>query len=426
MGRPLQTIYEYFYDYSEDQINQVISNLPLEDRIIIRDRYGFDLHNPNTLKTFNEEKLKKFYKKIIPNIRKTLYELNNKKNVVNETNPFGKTFIEPIGLPLKVLELIKKGKNNNEICSELNLSMPELANLLLSFKNNGLVLSKKYYSNGTIKYKTVNNTSDLIDLNTNSQERTIITDVNEDYLNFLVISDLHFGNELQRLDLIDRAFNYCSKKGINIILSCGDLIDGSYTKGNQIIPDLYQQLEFFIKNYPHDKNILTFSVGGDHDMCPLKEQSLDMVRIFDNYRPDVIMCGYNNVSINLKNDCVDLYHLTYDKIRRPLNSPIALHGHAHKYLTNMREKALFVSVPSLSNIVQPMPSALELHLFFKKGYISSCIIKNVYFGTEDIILSDATFQFNRDFGKLNGPISNEENYRDDYLKEPKTFINRFN
>ena len=36
MGRKLQTIYEYFCDYSEEQIDNIIYNLSLEERIIIR------------------------------------------------------------------------------------------------------------------------------------------------------------------------------------------------------------------------------------------------------------------------------------------------------------------------------------------------------------------------------------------------------
>ena len=74
-------------------------------------------------------------------------------------------------------------------------------------------------------------------------------------MKFLLISDLHFGNELENLKLIDRAYNYCIKNGINIILCGGDFIDGSFSKGSQKITDLYDQIEYFIKNYPQDKNI---------------------------------------------------------------------------------------------------------------------------------------------------------------------------
>lgn len=52
-------------------------------------------------------------------------------------------------------------------------------------------------------------------------------------MKLLAISDLHFRNELERINLINRAFNYCTKNGINIILCGGNFIDGNYNKGTQ-------------------------------------------------------------------------------------------------------------------------------------------------------------------------------------------------
>lgn len=46
MGRKLQTIYEYLSDYTEKEIDDAIFNLSMDDKLIIRERYGEDLHNP--------------------------------------------------------------------------------------------------------------------------------------------------------------------------------------------------------------------------------------------------------------------------------------------------------------------------------------------------------------------------------------------
>ena len=35
-----------------------------------------------------------------------------------------------------------------------------------------------------------------------------------------------------------------------------------------------------------------------------------------------------------------------------------------------------------------MPSALELNICFEKGYIVNSVIKHLYFGTQDIVLSE--------------------------------------
>jgi predicted MPP superfamily phosphohydrolase len=73
------------------------------------------------------------------------------------------------------------------------------------------------------------------------------------------------GNEFEELSLLDNAFEYCEKNGINIILNCGDFIDGKSSNYNQIITDAYHQIEYFLDNYPKSDSIITFGVGGNHD-----------------------------------------------------------------------------------------------------------------------------------------------------------------
>lgn len=428
MGRKLQTIYEYFCDYSEKEIDDMIYSLSLEEKLIIRDRYGDDLHNPSTQKSWTQEKSKQFYGTLVPKMKRLLQD--SKKTVMKPDEEKTETaseskkeennniqILQPTVLLSQLLKLINEGKSNKEICLNLNLTTQQLYTLLLNLKNRGLMVSKKYYSDGSIKYKQVTAMQELRNLKSFNQDRTIITDTNENQLKFLVISDLHFGNELERLDLIDRAYNYCVKNGINIILCGGDLIDGAYTKGEQKISDLYQQIEYFIKNYPFDKNILTFSVAGDHDISAFNKASLNIIDMCENYRQDIIIGGYNNTGINLKNDQVLLYHHIDGGMMRQTESPIILHGHSHKYTTEMKNNSLNVTIPSLSGICQPMPSALELNLYFNKGYIVNSVVKHVYFGTEDIILSESTFDLQKNRGTGNEPIRNVELYKQSSASE---------
>ena len=101
------------------------------------------------------------------------------------------------------------------------------------------------------------------------------------------------------LDNWNNWFELESKRnGIHIIMCGGDLLDGVFTKGTQIISDPYEQVKYFLENYPHDDSILTFSVGGDHDLSILNSACLDLSLITSNYRPDVIIPGYNNSFIN--------------------------------------------------------------------------------------------------------------------------------
>ncbi len=394
MGRNLQTIYEYFSDYTEEQVNNVIYGLSVDEILVIKSRYGNDLHNPSSQSDWGKENSNKYYGSIIPKMKRRLAKLLEQEKDVDDYQAH-------------LLQLVREGKSNREICEILNMSSNQLYDELLKLKTKGVKYSRKYYSDGSIKYNKIKK---LKKLNENVN-KTIITDNQENNMKFLLISDLHFGNEFENLGLIDRAYNYCIKNGINIILCGGDFIDGSFSKSPQKITDLYDQIEYFIKNYPQDKNILTFGVAGDHDFSTLKRASLDIIEICNNRRHDIIIGGYNNAEINIKNDKIHLFHNILGGRMHSAQAPIILCGHLHKYMTQQKNNSLYITLPTLSNINQQMPSALELDVSFSKGYISSAVIKHLYFGTQDFVLSESEFNLLNERNSNNNEIKNVEGYR---------------
>lgn len=376
MGKNKKTIYDYFENYSKFQINNALSDLTQREKAIIIDKYGCNLDSFMTSDNWNQEEAYIFYKKIVPKIRKLLqndilYEKSIKKDLK---------------------EMLKEEKSSFEICQELNLSRKELYEELLKLKNMGILTSRKYYSDGTIKYKNISEISEFNKYNTMNvnKSETIITDKEENVLKLLVISDLHFGNKLDRLDLIDKAYNYCVKNSINIILCCGDLIDGPFTRGEQHITDLYKQLEYFIEKYPFDKNILTFAVGGNHDYSVLEKDSLNIVELCNNYRHDVIIGGYSNTLVNLKNDKILLHH-NIQNMNKQITffraAKIIFQGHFHKFSFERNNDKVYICVPTLSNIMQTCPSALEMILYFTNGSINNISLKNISFDKSYSILS---------------------------------------
>lgn len=402
MGRNLQTIYEYFSDYTEEQVNNVIYGLSVDEILVIKSRFGNDLHNPSSQSDWGKENSNKYYGSIIPKMKRRLAKLLEQEKAVDDYQAH-------------LLQLIKEGKNNREICEIFNISFNQLYDELLKLKTKGVKYSRKYYSDGSIKYNKIKK---LKKLNENVN-KTIITDNQENNMKFLLISDLHFGNEFENLGLIDRAYNYCIKNGINIILCGGDFIDGSFSKSPQKITDLYDQIEYFIKNYPQDKNILTFGVAGDHDFSTLKRASLDIIEICNNRRHDIIIGGYNNAEINIKNDKIHLFHNILGGRMHSAQAPIILCGHLHKYMTQQKNNSLYITLPTLSNINQQMPSALELDVSFSKGYISSAVIKHLYFGTQDFVLSESEFNLLNERNSNNNEIKNVEGYRQNLDAEKK-------
>lgn len=288
----------------------------------------------------------------------------------------------------KLIRLIEEEKTCNEICSELKFSNEELYNQLLKLKNRGMFLKRRYYSSGDIKYFQMTVPSAISDCYS-STSNTIITKVLENELRCLVISDLHFGNELERLDLIDEAFNYCIKNGIHIIICCGDLIDGTYTKGVQSLSEVNDQLDHFINNYPSDNSILTFCVAGDHDFSVLRDEGIDIIEAIRNYRHDIVIGGYNSSELFIKNDKIQLFHRPSKAIRQT-DAPIVLYGHTHTYKTEIVGDSLRVKVPSLSDI-GAIPTALEMTLTFKNGYFETSVIKQLVFANEFVPISETIY-----------------------------------
>ncbi len=434
MGRKIQNIYDYLNEYTEKEIDAMINTLQPEEKQLITDRYGDDLHNPIKNGMFTTTQEKRYYTHLVPKMRILLAEakiIELKAKLAKNTES---------NLKNRLLELINLKKSNKEIYETLNMNPQQLYSLLLDLKNNGMMISRKYYSDGSIKYKQIKTHSDFRKTSLFEQDRTIITDSKENNLKFLIISDLHFGNKLERLDLIDRAYNYCIKNGINIILSGGDLIDGTYTKGEQKISDLNKQIDYFIKNYPYDKNILTFSVAGDHDISAFNNSALNLIKICNNFRHDIVIGGYNNTGINIKNDQILLHHYIQNGNNgntKYSTAPIILNGHYHIYKACMKDNSLNVTIPSISNICQPMPSALELDLDFYKGYINNAVIKHIYFGNQDIVLSESNFDLLTNRNVTYEPIRNIEQYRNNNsveeekpltkkLQKPLSQIEKFN
>lgn len=431
MGRKAQTIYEYFKEYSEEMINKVISNLSTDDKILLVIRYGEDLHNPSPKKEWSNNKYRyQFYKVLLPKIR-TLLEAEKENDIVKVNEEESKDIVQesikedPKEVEISsistyttydlnnykvLIDLINKNVSNTDICNKLNITFSELTAKLLELKNLGISYQRKYYSNGMFQYVPISRISCLKNNTKQSQEETIITDKFENEIRIVASSDFHYGNSGCRQDLIEKAFNYCVQNGIHIIMCGGDLLDGVFTKGTQIISDPYEQVKYFLENYPHDDSILTFSVGGDHDLSILNSACLDLSLITSNYRPDVIIPGYNNSFINLKNDKIHLYHHIDNGMKLTSDAAIMLHGHSHNYSirTSYNGKSLDICVPSLSNILQPVPTILDMAIKFKNGFISEVCVKQIMLENKPIVLGE--FNYYKDNNTV-GPINNTENYK---------------
>ncbi len=80
MPRKLKSIYEYLSDYSKEQIDELIEELPEEDKELIKVRYGSDLSKP-VIGKLSKNQRDRFYGSLIPKMRKNLNKKSKAQNI---------------------------------------------------------------------------------------------------------------------------------------------------------------------------------------------------------------------------------------------------------------------------------------------------------------------------------------------------------
>lgn len=317
------------------------------------------------------------------------------RNIVNELNKRGydvSKFTIDDDIKYQVLDLIKMRKTSSMICKELGISSIDLFQIIKLLEDKGFRFTKVYFSDGNIKYLACEGEGDI--QNPTSKSVKLLTNFEENDMDFLVISDIHAGNACENFEMVRRTFEYCKKNNIHIIFNTGDFIDGTFGKHRKSIKDCEKQIEHFIENYPSDSHILTFGVGGGHDFSTEKDLGIDFLKMLKMYRHDIVVPSYEHVYVKIKNDTIDLHH-TLDGTY-PLTTggdyAMSLNGHMHQYINNgiNRNNQLCIAVPSLSDLSNDVPSVLHMSLHFTHGYIDKITTKQIYFGNRDMVLREDT------------------------------------
>lgn len=242
-----------------------------------------------------------------------------------------------------IIELINKNKNMKEISNILNITEKQLFIRIKQLIKNGYNLEPSYSYNSDIYYSLKKEIKGI-------ERNRISIKMPKDQNNFrcLVISDLHIGSVNSDIKLVNTVYDYASKNNINIILNCGDIIEGDYTSYSKNIKDVYSQVEYFIKKFPYDKNINNFVILGNHDYHSLTQNGFDVSKAIKNSRYDIIPVGYGQGNVNIKNDNIILFHKLKDGFKPIINGEkIVLSGHSHMMKTKLRD-IFWIGIPTLS------------------------------------------------------------------------------
>jgi predicted phosphodiesterase len=117
-----------------------------------------------------------------------------------------------------------------------------------------------------------------------------------DTYRFGVISCTHICSKHQQLSHLNTFYKVCKRKGIELILHCGDLIEGNgkLYRGQEyemFIHGADEQVAYTVENYPKVSGIQTKVILGNHDESYLKSDGFNCVKAICEKREDMDYLG---------------------------------------------------------------------------------------------------------------------------------------
>ncbi|MDF2563703.1 MAG: hypothetical protein K0Q53_98 [Massilibacillus sp.] len=168
-------------------------------------------------------------------------------------------------------------------------------------------------------------------------------------IKFGVVSDTHLCSNDQQLTHLNSFYDLLVKEGISECYHAGDISEGvNMRQGHQyevFKQGVDQQARYIIENYPERAEIKTYYITGNHDHSGIKSAGVDIGRMINNEREDLIYLGKQSARVMLTPNCsMDLVHpldgasyaISYstqkyiDSLSGGSKSSILIIGHHHK------------------------------------------------------------------------------------------------
>lgn len=207
----------------------------------------------------------------------------------------------------KIYSSIKNGESLISVCDRLNISVLKFGGLLEEFKLKGYDIDIIDKSGVQI----------IIKKNKNKVGKIIKPQKNElTRISQIWISDTHFCNEAQQLNLVNQIYNEARNRGINTVLHFGDVLDGDYHNRPEHQYALFRlgssrQLEYLVNYYPKVEGIDTYFITGTHDQTHAKNGGLFIGPAIERLRPDMHFIGDDRGVFNPKESpktVEEMYH----------------------------------------------------------------------------------------------------------------------
>lgn len=128
-------------------------------------------------------------------------------------------------------------------------------------------------------------------------------------ITFGVVSDTHMGSIYEQLTFLNELYDIFQQRKISEVYHAGDITEGDYSGRQGHIYERHkhgadQQVDYVVKNYPRREGVTTYFIGGNHDATHLRNGGVDILRMIDRRRDDMINLGWDNAKINLTPNCI--------------------------------------------------------------------------------------------------------------------------
>jgi len=128
-----------------------------------------------------------------------------------------------------------------------------------------------------------------------------------------VISDTHFGSQYAQPTLLKYAYQTFKSEGITQVFHCGDVIEGNGKLYRGQVYEMFlhgadSMVDYVVKNYPKEKGITTYLIGGSHDYCFYAEDGIDVLRLISEKRKDLKYMGMFGADVKIGNIKIMMMH----------------------------------------------------------------------------------------------------------------------
>ena len=279
----------------------------------------------------------------------------------------------------KYFNYIKNGKSIDEFKNKFHMNDSELCNMyglyvsVIRNDKNEMVFEKGLPKN--LKFeKPYLNSNDIV--------------VRE----FLVVADNHLCNIHQQLGICYELYEEANKRGIEIALNGGDVVDGNY-KNRPSYPKqtFYEgfddQTEYVIRNYPYFPGIITKVISGNHDKTHDFNDGATVLKWVAKERKDIEYVGIDRADLDIDGIRIRLDHpgdgsadaLSYasqkslERINAGSKPNIYITAHYHKWYEMLYNNVFAYSAPCLcgqTNFEMTHKLRTMVGGFFLKVYIN--------------------------------------------------------